>query len=219
MLRTLRERLEALWVQNNRNRIVIMVSVSVVTILLVCGCANLLGSTLGGFVDSLASSGPPVRPTITVNPQQAANVNPTFPLPAPTTYPAPGSGSTPAPSSNTPPPTPTPSPTPSVTDTPTPGGNTITYSISPDPSGRAFKAGVQNTITLQGPPGTVVSVNIFFTNSNCIQGQAPNDPVTLDGGGNGTFSCTIPASLKGSQVSLVFIPQGGNQEQFTVDVR
>jgi len=213
MLRNLRGRLEALWVQNNRNRIVIMVSVAVVTILLLCGCANLLGSALGGFVDSLASSGPPVRPTITVNPQQAANVNPTFPLPAPTTYPAPGSGSTPAPSSGTPPPTPTPSPTPSVTSTP-PGGGNITYTLSPDPSGKAFVAGQTNTIALQGPPGTLVSLSLYFPNTPCLSKN-----VVLDGSGQASVNCDIPQSLKGNQITMALITQGGNQEQFTINVR
>lgn len=215
MLRTLIDRLQTLWVQNARNRIVIMVSTAVLAILLLCGCLNMLGAAGGGLVDSLIASGPPVRPTIQAG-TQVANINPTFPLPAPTVYKYPNPPAQNVPSSNTPPPTPTPSPTSTF---PTFGGGPLQYQIAPDPSGRAFTAGVQNTITLTGQPGEQVSVSVFFTNSTCVPGVAPNDPVTLDDTGQGSVTCTIPANLRGQSVPLVLQPAGGFQEQHDIPVK
>jgi hypothetical protein len=214
----LRDRLQALWVRNTRNRIVIMVSTAVLAVLLLCGCLNLLGAIGGGVVDSLLTSGTPVRPTIPSG-TQVANINPTFPLPQPTVYSyPPGTGGTPLPASSTPPPTPTPSPTSAVTATPPDGGGgRIRYQLSPDPSGRAFVAGAQNTITLSGPPGTQVSVSVFFTNSPCLPSMVPGDPVTLDGTGQGSFNCTIPAQLKGSQVTMA-ISTPFDQRQYVIPV-
>lgn len=217
MLRPLTDRLQALWVQNARNRIVIMVSTAVLAILLLCGCLNVLGALGGGVVDSLFAAGTPVRPTIQSG-TQVANVNPTFPLPTPTVYGYPNPPAQNVPPSNTPPPTPTPSPTP--TQGPNPGGDgRIHYQLGPDPNGRAFVSGVQNTITLMGQPGTVVSVSVFFGGSSCVPFVAPNDPVTLDDTGQGSVTCTIPASLKGSAVPLVLQPEGGSQQQDMVFVR
>ncbi|HLV97631.1 MAG TPA: hypothetical protein VKT82_03040 [Ktedonobacterales bacterium] len=220
MLSNGRDRLQGLWVQNTRNRIVIMISTAVVAILLLCGCLNLLGVVGGGVVNSLFASGPQVRPTIQAG-TQVANVNPTFPLPKPTVYNYPNPPAQNVPSSNTPPPTPTPSPTPSVTPTQPgggPGGGRIRYQLSPDPSGRAFVAGQQNTITLMGQPGTIVSVSVFFGGSSCLPGQAQGDPVTLDNTGQGSITCTIPANLQGSMVPLILQPVGGNQQQYNVPV-
>jgi hypothetical protein len=217
MLRPLTDRLQALWVQNARNRIVIMVSTAVLAILLLCGCLNMLGAIGGGVVDSLFAAGTPVRPTIQSG-TQVANVNPTFPLPTPTVYKYPQPPAQNVPPSNTPPPTPTPSPTP--TQGPNPGGDgRIHYQLAPDPNGKAFIAGVQNTITLMGQPGTVVSVSVFFAGSSCIPSVAPNDPVTLDGNGQGSVTCTIPANLKGSAVPMTLQPAGGFPQQDTVFVR
>jgi hypothetical protein len=211
MLRAWLDRLQALWVQNTRNRIVIMISTAVVAVLLLCGCLNLLGVLGGGLVDSLLASGPPARPTL-VTGTQVVNVNPTFPLPTPTVYPYPPStGGTPVPSSNTPAPTPTPSPTPVVTDTPPPDG-TLQFIIQPDPNG--FKAGRTNQIILIGPPGTVVGVSITLVSfTSCVLGNAPNDPVTLDQFGHGSFSCDIPINLKGSTATLQIQPNTGQPFQ------
>lgn len=216
MLRPLTDRLQTLWVQNARNRIVIMVGTAVLAILLLCGCLNVLGAIGGGVVDSLFASGPPVRPTIQSG-TQVANVNPTFPLPTPTVYGYPNPPAQNVPPSNTPPPTPTPSPTP--TQGPNPGDGNIQFQLSPAPNGRAFVAGVQNTITLMGPPGTVVSVSVFFGGSSCLPSVAPNDPVTLDGTGQGSITCMIPANLKGSAVPLILQPDNGPQQQYMIFVR
>jgi hypothetical protein len=217
MLSSFKERLQDLWVQNNRNRIMITVATGVVVILLLCGCLNLMGVLFSGVVSGLTATGPVTRPTLPVETQQAVNINPTFPLPQPTVYPNPNTGGgTPVPSSGTPPPTPTASPTPVVTPTPTDvpgggggGGNRLTYTISPVDG--VFTAGQTNQIILSGRPGTIVAVSIFFTGSTCIQGQAPNDPVVLDASGNGTFSCMIPANLKGSSAGLQLTPSNGPQ--------
>ncbi len=207
MLRTGLDRVQTLWVQNTRNRIIIMVSTAVVAVLLLCGCLNLLGAAGAGVVNSLFASGPPVRPTIPVG-TQVANVNPTFPLPTPTVHGYPNPPVQNIPASNTPPPTPTPSPTP--TFQPGGGNGKIHYQLGPDPTGRAFVAGVDNTITLSGPPGTVVAVSIFFQGYNgCIMGTAPGDPVTLDQNGQGVFSCNVPANLKGTTAGLQLQPTNG----------
>src|ERR1051326_5530432 len=125
MLRTWLDRLQSLWVENTRNRIVIMVSTAVVAILLLCGCLNLLGVLGSGLVNSLTSSGPQSRPTLLPG-TQVVGINPTFPLPTPTVFPAPPKGGgTPVGASGTPPPTPSPSPTPSATTTP--GDGTVAY--------------------------------------------------------------------------------------------
>ena len=221
MLSTLKQRLQDLWVQNSRNRILITVGTCTVVILLLCGCLNLMGTLFSGVLDGLTATGPVARPTLPSGTQQVANINPTFPLPAPTVYPNPNSnnGGTPVPSSNTPPPTPTESPTPVVTDTPTAGpggGGRLTYTISPTDG--VFTAGQTNQIILSGPPGTIVAVSIFFTGSTCVQGQDPNDPVVLDASGNGTFSCMIPANLRGSTAGLQLIPSSGHQINRTIPV-
>lgn len=217
MLRPLTERLQALWVQNTRNRIVIMVSTAVLAILLLCGCLNVLGALGGGVVDSLFASGPQVRPTIPSG-TQVANVNPTFPLPTPTVYGYPNPPAQNVPPSNTPPPSPTPSPTPTQGPNPGGGGN-IQFQLSPAPNGRVFVAGVQNTITLMGQPGTVVSVSVFFAGSSCVPSVAPNDPVTLDGTGQGSVTCMIPGNLKNSVVPLILQPEGGSQQQYAIFVK
>jgi hypothetical protein len=215
MLRTLIDRLQTLWVQNARNRIVIMVSTAVLAVLLLCGCLNMLGAAGGGLVDSLITSGPPVRPTIQVG-TQVANINPTFPLPVPTVYKNPGNGpGTPVPASNTPPPTPTPAPIPTFPF----GGGRIQYQIGPDPSGRAFTAGVQNTITLMGQPGEQVSVSAPFNGSTCLPDVGPGDPVTLDGTGQGNLTCTIPANLQGQIVQMTIQAAGGFPQQYNVFVK
>src|ERR1051326_9089277 len=146
MLRTWLDRLQALWVQNPRNRIVIMVSTAVTAVLLLCGCLNLLGVLGSGVVDSLISSGAPVRPTLQTG-TQVANVNPTFPLPTPTVFNYPNPPAQNVPSSNTPQPTPTPPPTPSETATPPDGGggNKVTYHISP--ADGVLTAGQNNVFT------------------------------------------------------------------------
>jgi hypothetical protein len=205
MLRPWIDRLQALWVQNTRNRIIIMVSTVVVAILLLCGCLNVLGAIGGGLVDSLLASGPPVRPTLQTG-TQVANINPTFPLPTPTVYGFPNQPGQQVPASNTPPPTPTPSPTP--TEGPTPPGGGLNYHIRPDPN--AFTSGQTNRIDLDGQPGTIVGVSIFFQGYNgCVQGVAPGDPVVLDGSGHGVFSCDVPANLKGTTAGLQIQPING----------
>ncbi|HEU5370193.1 MAG TPA: hypothetical protein VFU69_17105, partial [Ktedonobacterales bacterium] len=158
-----------------------------------------------------------VRPTIPVG-TQVANVNPTFPLPTPTVHGYPNPPVQNVPASNTPPPTPTPSPTP--TFQPGGGGNgKIHYQLGPDPTGQAFVAGVDNTITLSGQPGTVVSVSVFFANSSCLPTVAPNDPVTLDNNGQGSITCAIPANLQGSTVPLTIQPVGGPPQQDNIPVK
>ncbi|HEY7357579.1 MAG TPA: hypothetical protein VH590_13970, partial [Ktedonobacterales bacterium] len=209
--------LQTLWVQNTRNRIVIMISTAVLAVLLLCGCLNLLGAAGAGVVDSLFASGPPVRPTIPAG-TQVANVNPTFPLPTPTVHKYPNPPAQNVPASNTPPPTPTPSPTPTFQPGGGGGDGRIHFQLGPDPSGRAFVAGVDNTIALSGQPGTVVQVSVFFANSACLPMVAPNDPVTLDGNGQGSITCTIPANLKGSTVPLTIQPLGGQQQQDNIPV-
>jgi hypothetical protein len=218
MLRTWLDRLQTLWVQNARNRIIIMVSTAVVAVLLLCGCLNLLGAAGSGIVDSLFASGPPVRPTIPVG-TQVANINPTFPLATPTVYGYPNPPAQNVPASNTPPPTPTPSPTPTFQPGGGGGNGQIQVQLGPDPSGRAFVAGVQNTIALSGPPGTVVSISVFFPNSSCLPTVAPNDPVTLDNNGQGSITCAIPANLKGSTVPLTIQPIAGPPQQYDVPVK
>jgi hypothetical protein len=208
MLINLRERLQALWVQSNRNRILITVGTCAFVILLLCGCLNLMGSIFGGAVNSLLASGPPVRPTFTVSTQQVGNINPTFPVPKPTAYTYPQPPVQNAPSSNTPAPTPTPSPTP----TPPPGGGggngPVTFTLGPDPSGQAFQAGVQNTITLSGPPGKLLSVSVYAVPACLSMATA------LDASGNATLTCDIPPNLKGSQTNMSIQGTGGIYEQF-----
>ncbi len=210
MLSALRDRLQTLWMQNTRNRVVIMVSTAVLAVLLLCGCLNLLGAIGGGLVDSLVSSGPPERPTIPAG-TQVANINPTFPLPKPTVNPYPNPPAQNVPSSNTPQPSPTPSPTP--TQGPHPPGGRIHFQLSPDPNGQAFVAGVDNTIMLSnGQPGTPVSVSVFFDQSPCVGMQG-----TLDDAGQASFTCAIPANLAGSQVQME-IDTLFNKRQETVPV-
>jgi hypothetical protein len=47
---------------------------------------------------------------------------------------------------------------------------------------------------------------------------APGDPVTLDGNGQGSISCDIPANLQGSRVPLTIQPVGGFQQQYDIPV-
>ncbi len=210
MLQAWQERLQAWWVQSPRNRILITAGTGVLVILLLCGCCNLVGSAFSGVLNSaLASS--QARPTIpVVTPQQANNLNPTFPLPAPTFYAPPGQGATPVPASGTPVPSPTIDPNATPTRTPGEGngGHSITYTLSPDPAGQAFTAGQTNQILLSGPPGKAVNVSVYAVPS-CL-----NLFTTLDANGQGSVSCDIPISLKGSKTNMSIIPAGGKYEQF-----
>ncbi|GEM_PF-1898374 len=223
MLRSFRERLQDLWVQNNRNRILITVATGVVVILLLCGCLNLMGVLFSGVVNGLVATGPVTRPTLPVETQQAVNINPTFPLPQPTVYPNPNTGGgTPVPSSGTPPPTPTASPTPVMPPTPTggpggPGGggnNQITFTLSPDPNPQHFQSGVNNQIMLSGPPGRTISVSVYIPGDNsCVSMNT-----TLDGSGQMTLTCNIPARIKGFSVQMSIQAQPNIYENFTVPV-
>jgi hypothetical protein len=94
------------------------------------------------------------------------------------------------------------------------GGGRIHYQLSPDPTGRAFVSGTQNTITLMGQPGTPVSVSVYLPGDNsCLSMN-----VQLDDTGQGSVMCNIPAQLQGSQVVMAFITPGG-QQQYNVQVR
>ncbi len=202
----MRDRLQALWVQNTRNRIVIMVGTAVLAVLLLCGCLNLLGAIGGGLVDSLITDNPSERPTAPVGGTQVANINPTFPLPKPTTYPYPNPPAQNVPSSGTPPPTPTPTPTPTERPTPLGGDPNITYTLAPDPA--AFTAGTTNQIILTGPPHAFVSLSIYAV-PTCV-----NMNQRLDENGQATFQCDFPADLKGSKTNMsiqVFNPPGYQQ--------
>jgi hypothetical protein len=206
----LRARLEESWQANKRNRLLMLIGTGVVVVALLCGCLFLVGSFIGNSLTSLASSSNPgARPTLPVG-TQVAQTNPTFPLPQPTAYNAPTGGATPVGSSGTPAPTPTASPSPSVTDTPPPstpsptdtpggGGNgngKITYQFAPNPAG--LTAGQSNQIMLSGPPGTPVSLSIYLPGSNsCVSMNT-----VLDGGGQATLNCTVPANLKGITVPM-----------------
>jgi hypothetical protein len=207
MLRTWLDRLQVLWVQNTRNRIVIMVSTAVLAILLLCGCLNLLGVLGGGLVNSLFASAA-VTPTIQTG-TQVANINPTFPLPTPTVNPPPpcgnavcGSG-TPVPASGTPPPTATPTPS------STPGAGAVTFHISPTDG--ALTAGQTNVFTLSGPPNTLILFSLQFQGSPC-----GNQPLVLDGGGQGMVSCAIPTTLKGNHTLNLFY--NGQDHQYQLQV-
>ena len=218
MLQDWQGRLQELWVRSPRNRIIIMISTGVVTILVLCGLCNVIGSLMSNVVASALTSNPGPKPTTGANSSQINNFNPTFPLPSPTTYPVPNQGATPVGSSDTPAPSPTKDPRATPTDQPTQpgGGGKVHYVLSPDPTGKNFVAGQPNQVLLSGgQPGDQVQVSIYFTGSTCIIGVAPNDPVTLDATGNGTFSCTIPANLKGSTASLVIHANGGPNQQYS----
>lgn len=207
-------RLQNLWVRSPRNRIIIMVSTGVVTILLLCGLCNMIGSLTSGILASALTSNPGPKPTTGTSSSQINNFNPTFPLPSPTTYPVPNQGATPVGSSGTPAPSPTKDPRATPTDQPTQpgGGGRVHYQLSPDPTGKAFVAGQTNQINLQGPPGTAVSVSVYFTGSPCV-----SQNVVLDTAGNGSVSCAIPANLKGSRVSMSLI-YAGNFPTYNIDV-
>ncbi len=227
MLPYQRERLEEMWQGSKRNRFLMLIGSGVVVLALFCGCLALVGTVIGNSLTSLASpSNPGARPTLPPAGTQVAQTNPTFPVPQPTAYGTPPSGATPVGSSGTPAPTPTASPTPSVTETPTPSatepggggggnGNQITFQISPDPSGAAFVAGQTNQITLSGPPGTLVSLSIYTPGSSaCVSMNK-----TLDGTGQAVFTCTIPANLKNTTVSMsiqTFNP--GSYKNYTVPI-
>ncbi len=219
MLREWQERLQGLWVRSPRNRVLMMVSTGLIAILLLCGACNLVGTAFSGAVGALFTSNPGPKPTFAPNTSQINNFNPTFPIPTAQTYPFPGSGATPAPASGTPAPSPTapPSPTASPTD---PGGGgggggKIHYQFLPDPTGRDLVAGQTNQIILTGPPGTAVSVSIYLPgNNSCVSMNT-----TLDGTGNATLTCAIPANLKGSNVNFSIIaPSIGVIKSYTVQI-
>jgi hypothetical protein len=201
-----RERLEEMWQGSKRNRLLMLIGTGAVVLALFCGCLGLVGTMIGNSLTSLASSSNPgARPTLPAG-TQVVQTNPTFPVPQPTAYSTPPSGATPVGASGTPAPTPTASPTPSVTDTPTPsptdtggGGNSpVTFQISPDPSGAAFVAGQTNQITLNGPPGLLVSLSLYTPgNNSCVSVNQ-----TLDSTGQAVFNCDIPANLKDTSVSM-----------------
>ena len=199
MLRDWQGRIQDLWVRSPRNRIIIMISTGVVTILVLCGLCNVIGSLTSGILASALTSNPGPKPTTGSGTSQANNFNPTFPLPSPTTYPFPNQGSTPVGSSNTPAPTATKDPRATPTDQPTQpggGGEKITFQFNPDPND--LKAGQNNQINLQGPPGTLLSISLYLQgNNSCL-----SMPVTLDATGQGTATCNIPANLQGTNVKF-----------------
>ncbi len=201
----LRERIQELWLRNKLNRIWMLVGTAVLVVVLLCSCLNLVGTVVGDWLFSAAIVNPNSRPTIPAG-TGVANTNPTFPVPQPTVYSYPNPhGATPVGSSGTPAPTPTASPTPLE---PPPGGSVVSFRLGPEPN--AFRSGQVNTLTLQGPPGVVVGVSFFFFGYNqCLQGTAPNDPVTLDATGQATFSCAVPAALKGSAGGIQVVPNVG----------
>ncbi len=201
MLRDWQGRIQDLWVRSPRNRIIIMISTGVVTILVLCGLCNMVGSLMSGIVTSALASNPGPKPT-TGGTSQVNNFNPTFPLPSPTTYPFPNPPATYVPSSGTPVPSPTIDPRATPTSQPTqPGGggkNTVTYTLSPSQDGKSFVAGQTNQIDLKGPAGAVLSISLYLPGNNtCL-----NMPVTLDATGHGTVTCDIPANLKGTNVNF-----------------
>jgi hypothetical protein len=205
MLEMLRPRIQELWLRNKRNRVLMLVGTVTLVVALACGCLNLVGTVVGNWLFSAAVVNPNARPTIPAG-GKVANSNPTFPLPQPTVYNTPNArGATPVGSSGTPAPTPTASPTPNAT---VPGGSVVSFQLGPDPN--AFSAGQMNTLTLTGPPGVVVGVSFFFFSyAQCLQGTAPNDPVTLDANGQAVFSCRIPRLLKGAIGGIQVVPSVG----------
>lgn len=205
-----RGHLQGLWVRSPRNRIIIMVSTGVVTILLLCGLCNMIGSLTSGILASALTSNPGPKPTTGTSSSQINNFNPTFPLPSPTVYGFPNQGATPVGSSGTPAPSPTKDPNATPTDQPTQpgggGGERVTYTLSP--GGQNFVAGTTNQIILQGQPGRLVSVSVY-ANPACL-----NMNKVLDNQGQATFNCDIPANLKGSTTNMQIIVAGGKTEQF-----
>jgi hypothetical protein len=184
----------------------------VVTILLLCGLCNTLGSLTSGILASALTSNPGPKPTTGTSSSQINNFNPTFPLPSPTTYPVPNRGATPVGSSGTPAPSPTKDPNATPTDQPTQpggggGGERVTYTLSP--GGQNFVAGQTNQIILNGPQGKLLSVSVY-ANPACL-----SMPVVLDGNGQATLKCDIPANLKGSTTNMQIIVAGGKTEQFS----
>lgn len=203
MPRAWQERLQDLWVRSPRNRILMMVSAGVIAILLLCGACNLVGTTISGVVSALFTSNPGPKPTGAPNTSQINTFHPTFPIPTGQTYQYPNPPAQNAPSSGTPPPSPT------NQHTQHDRGNQIHYQLSPD--SHDFKAGTTNYILLNGgQPGEVVAVSILIPGLNtCIQGIAPGDPVVLDANGQGSFSCDIPANLRGASGGIQIQPQSG----------
>jgi hypothetical protein len=201
----LRERIQQWWLLNTRNRILMLVGTVALTVVLVCSCLNLVGTVVGNWLFSASLVNPNARPTIPAG-TGVANTNPTFPVPEPTVYNYPNQhGATPVGSSRTPAPTPTASPTPAFGP---PNGSVVSFRLGPDP--QAFRAGRTNTLALQGPPGVVVGVSFFFFGYNqCMQGNAPNDPLTLDANGQATFACDLPDNLKGSIGGIQLTPNVG----------
>jgi hypothetical protein len=199
----LRERIQQLWLRSPRNRILMLVGTVVLVVALACSCLNLVGTVVGNWLFSASVVNPNSRPTIPAG-TGIANTNPTFPVPQPTVYNYPNQhGATPVGSSRTPAPTPTASPTPGDNN-----GSVVKFRLSPEAN--AFRAGQVNTLSLQGPPGVVVGVSFFFFGYNqCLQGTAPNDPVTLDATGQATFSCALPQSLKGAVGGIQVVPNVG----------
>ncbi|HEY7123078.1 MAG TPA: hypothetical protein VH540_03915 [Ktedonobacterales bacterium] len=202
----LRERIQQLWLLNKRNRILMLVGTVTLSVVLLCGCLNLVGTAVGNWLFASVSANPNARPTFPAG-TGVANTNPTFPVPQPTVYNFPNQhGGTPVGSSGTPAPTPTASPTPLFQ--PPGDGSVVSFRLGPDP--QAFRAGRTNTLTLQGPPGVVVGVSFFFFGYNkCLQGSAPNDPVTLDANGQATFSCDLPDTLRGAVGGIQLMPNVG----------
>ena len=211
MLQEWQGRLQDLWVRSPRNRIIIMVSTGVVTILLLCGLCNMIGSLSSGILASALISNPGPKPTTGANSSQINNFNPTFPLPSPTTYPVPNQGATPVGSSGTPAPTATKDPKATPTDQPTQpggggGGGPVTFTLGP--GGTNFVAGQTNQIILQGPQDKSLSVSVY-ANPACL-----NMTIKLDGKGQATLSCDIPANLKNSATNMQIVLAGGKTEQF-----
>lgn len=209
-----RGHLQGLWVRSPRNRIIIMVSTGVVTILLLCGLCNTLGSLTSGILASALTSNPGPKPTTGTSSSQINNFNPTFPLPSPTVYGFPNQGATPVGSSGTPAPSPTKDPNATPTDQPTQpgggGGGPVTFHISPTDG--VLTAGQTNHISLDGPPGTPIALSIYFTNSPCV-----SKIVILDTTGKGSVDCAIPANLQGSTLMLD-LNYNGRDRQYRLQV-
>jgi hypothetical protein len=195
-----------------------LIGTGAIVLVLFCGCLALAGTVIGNSLTSLASSNNPgAKPTLPAG-TQVAQTNPTFPVPQPTAYNTPPGGATPVGSSGTPAPTSTASPTPSVTDTPTPsptgtggGGNgPVTFHISPTDG--VLTAGQTNQILLSGPAGTPVAVSIYFSGSTCL-----SKIVVLDGAGQGSLGCAIPAGEKGNTLTLD-LNSGGKDRQYQIPV-
>jgi hypothetical protein len=209
------ERVQDMWVRSPRNRVMMMVGTGVIAILLLCGACNLVGTAFSGAVSALFTSNPGPKPTLAPNTSQSNNFNPTFPIPTAQTYQYPNPPAATVPSSGTPAPTPSASPTPIDSPTPPGGGGKIHFQFLPDPTGKDLVAGQTNQIILTGPPGTAVSVSIYWAgNDPCVSMNT-----VLDGTGNSNnLTCAIPANLKGTIVSFQIIGSNGYNKSFPVQV-